>query len=233
MADVTRRFRWGASVENILDHFTTPEIEALRRKCRKLIRDFCDLELEGEGYRCTLIPFEMFYYGFVLAYSFAEEEWALEVLTMPDLGAPDCPRKRPRKRKDGGARRDATIAAWRGVKAWLSTSLTVLYNFAGCLGPALTAFRADEGTMRVFAQLAPPLHEIPSSIGDPVAASIRFFNAFAEQQSQDCRNLVQLLRSTVSEAAWFLGPLSSFTGRGSAEELWDASLFGVAEQTGG
>ncbi|MCL4714878.1 MAG: hypothetical protein KJZ75_08210 [Hyphomonadaceae bacterium] len=230
MADVTKRFRWGPSFENILDHFTTPEIEALRRKCRKLIRDFCDLELEGEGYRCAVIPFEMFHYGFVLAYSFVEEEWALEVLAAPDFGAPDCLRKRPRRRKDGGARREALIAAWRDVCAWRSAGLTVLYNFVRRIGPALTAFRADEGTMRAFAA---PTHEIPSPIGDSVAASIRFFNAFAEQQSQGCRNLVQLLRSTASEAVWFLGPLSSFAGRGPAEELWDASLFGGAEQTGG
>ncbi|HYD88562.1 MAG TPA: hypothetical protein VEA80_13900 [Vitreimonas sp.] len=230
MADVTKRFRWGASVEKILDHFTTPEVDTLRRRCRKLIRDFCDLDLEGEGYRCTRIPFEMFHYGFVLAYAVEDAEWVLEVLAVPALGDPDCQRKRPRRRKDGGARRDAGGGSGTGPKAWLERARD-LWRDAGGAGLTLTAFWDDARGACGFARIDRLLCSMRRPHQEVRAAPyIRLFNSFAEQQSQGCRNLVQLVRLKVNTAFAFIGPVSSYAHAiPRADELWDPSLFGVAE----
>jgi len=235
MADVTKRFRWGVSVENILDHFTTPEINALRRHCRKLIRDFCNLDLEGEGYRCTRIPFEMFHYGFVLAYDEEGEHWALEVLIAPDFGDPDCPRKRPRRRKDGGARRKLANDAWsRRPRAWLERRSEILNDMLARAAHLVNAFCTSESCMRALVEPDASFRSVRVREYERTARYIRLFNAFAEEQSQGCRNLVQLVRLKVNEALSFIGPLSSYPHYGlRANELWDSSLFGEAEPASG
>src|SRR5262245_4770746 len=91
-----RRFRWGESVLAILNHFSTPEVKALHRHCRDLIRNFCDADLEGEGYAPAIIVFEMFEYGFVFTYDGEAEEWVLQVEMHPNFASPDCRRRRPR-----------------------------------------------------------------------------------------------------------------------------------------
>ncbi|MBC7767746.1 MAG: hypothetical protein H7124_03085 [Phycisphaerales bacterium] len=226
MADVTKRFRWGSSVEEILDQFTTPEINTLRRHCRKLIRDFCDLEIAGEGYRCAIIPFEMFHYGFVLAYASESDEWVLDVFSTPALGDPGCPRKRPRKRKDGGARREI---------AKLLRRHKVLYKTLNSLRLKLTATWVENTVMRGFARLKSLLRRV-MRLREHGRASpyILLFNAFAEQQSQGCKNVVQLVRLKVNEALSYIGPVSSYVVSGRrADNLWDTSLFGVAEPASG
>lgn len=236
MADVTKRFRWGPRFEKMLDHFSTPEINALRRHCRKLIRDYRNLDLEGEGYHCTRIAFEMFHYGFVLDYDYDDEEWVLDVVFKPNFSDPECPRKPPRRRRDGGARRDLSFVNYlRRPRAALEDTFDVLYNTLNEIGQTLTAFYADTRGRCDFAGIDRLLRSInrPRK-GGAVAAYIRLFNAFAEEQSQGCKDLVQLLRLSVNEAFAYIGPVSSYshTAR-SGRELWDPSLFGVAEPAGG
>lgn len=100
MPGITKRFRWGDSVNDNLHLFATGELNAARRKSKKLIKDFTDPELEGEGYRSATFVFDVFTHVFRLAYQYDAEEWVIEV----DLDELD-----PMKR--GGKRGKSTSAA--------------------------------------------------------------------------------------------------------------------------
>lgn len=231
MTDVTGRFRWGPSVQAILFHFLTREIGELRRHCKKLIDDFRSDE-SGEGYRCTIITFEMFEYGFVLAYSYTTETWILEAVYFPNFGAPDCRRKPPRRR--GNPRVIEKIETKRRPSsAWLGDNLNVLYKItADQIGRKLTLFWADASTILSSHNILGSLQQtrmryIPQY---EVLLVIERFTVFAEQQSRGCDNVVQLVRAKVNEAVSFLGPLSSFALpdlRRVKQELWDTELFGA------
>jgi len=237
MPDVTKRFRWGASVLAILHHFSTPEVRVIKKTCKKLIEDFTNPELEGEGYRCAIIPVEICEYGFVLAYNFEAEEWVLEVFTFPDWDSPESKRKRPSD-PDGGDKRVAETnmnGRRRRDWAWLTDKLEELYktHATSGFGPMLTAFRRDTCSMRGLQTFAALLrgNRIPQQAREHVASVIQNFRLLAEQQSQGCKDVVQLVRGKVNEALWFLRPLSSFQmprlQHVNCDVLWDATLFGA------
>jgi len=230
---VTKRMSWGKKLEKILHHFSPDEMKAIAKEGRRLIRDFLNPELEGEGYRCTLIPFEMFEYGFVLSYDFDEELWMLEVGSEPNFDSPDCTRKRPPKnpgKNRKGSRREGGAHGGRRRPdlAWFAEAETFLYNITALL----TAFWANQRLLLIFSDLTRFVRAIePLHVRDErVWAYIRMCNAIAEQQSQGCRNLVQLMRSKVNEAFSFLGPLSSFSPFIRGERLWDVTLFGALSE---
>jgi hypothetical protein len=232
MTDVTRRFNWGVSVQAILDHFLTRELKELRRHCKKLIDDF-RLAENGEGYRCTIISFEMFEYGFLLSYNHLREEWVLEVVYFPNFGSPECKRKLPRaggKRRGGGK-----SGSSRRTMAWLRNKIEVLYKItAGQIGRNLTLFLADTATTFSLYNIvsAAQRTHIPYIERYEVSLVIERFRLFAEQQSRGCDDVVQLVRAKVDEAVSFLGPLSSFalpSFRPAKQELWPAELFGPLE----
>jgi len=220
MPDVTKRFGWGPSVEAILHHFSTPEIKALGKYCRKLIEDFTNPELEGEGYRCSVVPFEMFEYGFSLNYNFDEEIWQLHVLVMPDFDDPQCPRKRPPpagRGGTGGARR--AVGYERGEWRMLST---VIKNTAR----EFSTFMRDTRTgFAHYSKLRTKYIDVAMS-SSHVTACIQMLNAFAEQGTHGCKDAVLVVRSKVSTALAYLGPLWSYADCTPSEKLWDPGLFG-------
>jgi len=226
---VTKHMSWGKKLEKILHHFSRDEIKELEKEGRRLIRDFLNPELEGEGYRCTIIPFEMFEYGFVLTYDFDEQLWMLEVGVMPDFDSPSCTRKRPPKNpgrnRQGSRRKGSKLGRRRPDLAWFRKVAPVLYNITALLA----AFWADQHSLFNISELARFIRGIrPLDVRDErISACIRMCNELAEQQSQGCRNLVQLMRSRVNEAFAFLGPLSSFAPFISGDRLWDETLFGA------
>lgn len=219
MPDVTKRFRWGSSVEAILHHFSTPEIRVLEKHCRKRIRDFTNPELEGEGYRCTVIPFEMFEYGFSLVYDFDEEIWKLEVITQPDFDAPDCNRRRPQPNGRGGTGGSRRAVGYERRVVLMLRELAFLAHYVReYLEDTRTSFvRVEEARRKRISA------EISTS---HVTACIQMLNAFAEQGSHGCTNVVLLVRSKVSAVLSYLGPLFVFADGTPTETLWDPSLFG-------
>lgn len=220
MPDVTKRFRWGKSFEAILHHFSTPEIRALEKGCRKKIRDFTNPELEGEGYRCTVIPFEMFEYGFSLVYDFEEEIWKLEVITQPDFGSPGCGRKRPQPNGRGGTGGSRRAVGFE--RRWVQ----MLTSYAITVAQDVRVFLADTRTGFVrFAQVRAK-YRSDATTSSHVAACIRLLNIFAEQGSHGCKDAVLLVRAKVSAALSYLGPLWMFEDHAPTETLWDPALFG-------
>lgn len=236
MRYVRKTFRWGLSVLQILHHFSTPELKALLKYCRRLIRDYCNAAYEGEGYCASIITFEMFEYGFVLAYDYDEEEWILNVVMMPDFDDPHCRRKRPRDdishERISQILKDLEGHDW----SWLTDNLWMLYR---SVVPLLMLFIADTKSGiafdRVFEMLrkthALQLHEQRAS------HVISLFRNLDGEQSHDCRGLVPLSRARVSDAVSFLGPLWfqwTRLDRVSFDGLWDVSLFGaLPEQANG
>lgn len=111
MPGITKRFRWGDSVNNNLHLFATGELNAARRRSKKLIKDFTDPELEGEGYRSATFAFPIFDHVFRLAYQYDAEEWVLDVDLSEDDLDPSTQKSKgksagaaysPRRRRDGG-----------------------------------------------------------------------------------------------------------------------------------
>lgn len=237
MGDVTKRFRWGDSMLAIEHHFSTPEIKAINKACRKLIEDFVDPD--AEGYRCTIMPLPLFEYGLVLAYSFEEELWVLEVAELPDWGSPDCkrkPPKGPRGRRGSKRQVHGEAANWRNSGlASLTDKLGVLYKTLTTLvaGPTITAFWRDTSTMRGLRSFIAQIsrYPIPLRAHERVVHVIEEFRHLADLQSRGCKNVVQLVRGRVNEVLWFLRPLSTYQGsrlqHARRDGLWDAALFGA------
>lgn len=220
MPDVTKRFRWGSSFEAILHHFSTPEIKALQKFCRKRIREFTNPELEGEGYHCSVITFEMFEYGFSLIYDFDEEIWNLEVITHPDFDSPDCGRKRPQPNGRGG-----TGGSRRAVGLERS-NLHMMMKAARVVAQDVQSFLRDTrtGFVRIAAVRAKYRGDVTAA--SRVAAYKPLLNQFAEQGSHGCKNVVLLVQAKVNAALSFLGPLWAFEDFAPTETLWDPALFG-------
>jgi hypothetical protein len=232
MPYIRKRFRWGASVLGILHHFSTPEVKALGGNCRKLIRDYCTAALQGEGYGASIIPFEMFEYGFVCSYCHTAEEWILEVVTFPDFGSPQCRRKPPRE--DGGHPRVSQnpVTRRRPGAARLIANLSMLYKKLA-LGPTFTKFWADTSTRISLQRVIEMLHKIrlPQSPPPRAAHIIELFKNLAEQQSHERVDVIELVRAKVNSAVWFLGPLWTYRfrrlRRARLDGLWDVRLFGA------
>lgn len=233
MADVAKHFRWGASVLAILHHFSTPEVRALFRYCRKLIKDFCNPAYEGEGYRASVIPFEMYEYGFVLAYDYDLEEWVLDVVAFPHWGSPHCRRRPP---SEGASQRVIAVldAARRPTLAQLADDLTLMVNALHALVPILRSLVSAAPSLRGVAEM---LHKTPRSQSAPPRTSpiIEMFTQLAEQPSHHCVEVVQLVRARLSSAVSFLDPLWTLPPPSRARfERWDASWFGaLPEQASG
>jgi hypothetical protein len=238
MAYVKKRYRWGLSVIAILHHFSTPEIRALLKHCRKLIRDYCNVALEGEGYGASIIPFEMFDYGWVFAYDHDGEEWVLDVVTFPDWGAPHCRRRRPRE--EGAVQRAIENLKALGrpqIEWWIEDVKSLLYE-TRALGPLFTEFWDDISTggslhtvMQMFQKVRIP-HR--SKQGDE--KTLPLLNEMAEQPSSYHIHPVQLVHAKVNDALGFLRPVWTFGAhrhaRATGEGLWDASLFGALPEQG-
>lgn len=220
MPDVTKRFGWGVSVEAILHHFATPEIRALEKHCRKLIRDFTNPELEGEGYRCTVIPFEMFEYGFSLTYDFEGETWKLEVIMQPDFDSPDCGRKRPAPGGRGGT------GGGRRAVGYERRSWRMLHQMMTGIARELQMFLQDTRTGFARRVEASTKYTQAMEASTHVTSCIQLLNAFAQQGSHGCKNVVLLVRSKVNTALVYLGPLWSYADYAPSETLWDPGLFG-------
>lgn len=220
MPDVTKRFRWGITFEAILHHFSTPEIKALQKSCRKKIRDFTNPELEGEGYRCTVIPFEMFEYGFSLVYDFSAETWRLEVITQPDFESPDCGRRRPQPNGRGG-----TGGSRRAV-GFERESLRLLAATVIAVAQDVRAFCEDTRAGFVQTLQVRAKYRSDAIASSHVVACILLLNLLAEQGSHGCKDVVLLVRAKVSAALSYLGPLWMLEDDAPAETLWDPALFG-------
>ena len=233
MAYVRKRFRWGLSVIAILHHFSTPEIRALLKHCRKLIRDYCNAALEGEGYGASIIPFEMFEYGWVFAYNHEKDEWVLEVVTFPDWDSPDCGRRRPPD--DGALQRtiDNLKALGRPQIAWLIEDFKSLLYETRALGPIFTKFWEDIGTGGNLHTVMEMLRKsrIPHWMQMSDDKTLPSVNEFAEQPSHDHRHRVQLVLAKVNDPLGFLRPLWTFASQrrahAASDGLWDPALFGA------
>jgi hypothetical protein len=240
MAFFRKHFRWGLSVLAILHHFTTPEMRALLKHCRKLIREYCNAAYEGEGYCASIITFEMFEYGFVFAYNYDDEEWVLEVVTFPDWGSPHCKRKPPRDNANIERAIETLDNLRRPRMAWLIEDVREMLYETRALGPTLNKFWEDIGSGGNIRSVMKMLRKIllPQALRARSSPIIELFTRLAEQQSHDYSDLVQLVRARVNDAVGFLEPLWTFPFRRATrvtfEGLWDVSLFGaLPEQASG
>jgi hypothetical protein len=228
MEKLRKTFRWGPSVIAILHHFSTPEVRALLRQCRLLIRRFCNPAYEGEGYQASIMAFEMFEYGFTLAYDYDDELWVLEVRAFPDWGSPQC-----RRRPPAGAGHQRTVETLlellRGpdLSALIHSCTEMLYE-TRAIGALLTKFWSDMSARGKLQSVIEMLRktQIPHAPYERSHHVIQFFRSLAHQ-SHEYRDLVQLVRAKVSDAVWFLGSVWTWPRSVTLEELWDVGLFGA------
>jgi hypothetical protein len=103
---------------------------------------------------------------------------------------------------------------------------------ARVLGPVFAKFWEDKRTGVSLATVVKMLRKIriPQATEARAHAPSHMFSDFAEQQSHDYNDLVQLVLAKVNDAVGFLRPLWTFPSRYAPREirneLWDASLFG-------
>jgi hypothetical protein len=228
MQKLRKTFRWGLSVIAILHHFSTPELRALLKHCRQLIRRFCNPAFEGEGYQASIIPFEMFEYGFTLAYDYDEEQWVLDVRAFPDWGSPHC-RRRPPSGEGHQRTVEELLETLRkpDLSALIHSWKAMLYE-TRALGSLLTKFWSDISTRGDVHSVIQMLREIqiPHAPHERSHHVIQFFRGLAHQ-SHEYRDLVQLVRAKVSDAVWFMGSIWTLPRNVTLEELWDVGLFGA------
>lgn len=237
MCELTKRFRWGDSIEMMLDHLSTPQIKALEKHCRYMIAEMTDPELEGEGYRPTRIIFDMFDYLFLLAFSHDDEEWVLEIDRLPERLPPRA-RRANRRRKGGSDERtkqEAAVARLRRAR------VTKLYKRVhddwqrACgqaqLGRKLNAFVAEErrvqrpgALLRFAGRIKIPPLRLSHASHQPVCLDFSQLSPFVTSIDDLRLVSVPVIDLLGSLSKKFTFPTQTFDG------LWDVSWFGELPQ---
>lgn len=135
--------KWGESFLALLSELKAPQIKAIERECRRLLRELAAFSQGPKSGWSQRIYFEMFDYGFVLQYDLAEELWVLDVEKLPTGKGR---RARRRMTKAFGSKRSIQALPERvrpPRKKSLKRSLFDLYKTVeqSAFGRALASFR--------------------------------------------------------------------------------------------
>jgi hypothetical protein len=227
MCELTKRFRWGASVEAILEHFTTPQVDDLLAHCRKLIRECTDSEMVSEGYQITRFTFPMWEYVFLLAFSFEKQEWILEVERLPARLSSRARRANRRKKNDGNSARARHNL--RSMRRMLRKCMKMYASFRSAwagAGRKIGAFLCDGKLMSRAGRLINLVRELrprrPRAVLAPTAI-LEMMRRFAE--TPHVSRVSRLVSAPLSDALAFLDEIFSFEPQ-SFEGPWDISWFG-------
>jgi len=233
MSGMTKRFRWGVSINAMLLRFSTPEIRTLEKDSRKLIAHYTRPDFQGDGCNSSIIAFEKFDHAFVLAYNYNTQEWVLDLDSSMDY-PPPTNTKPPRRRRQGGQQRQVQAAASRRrrppralLRSLLRIELRKLSRSPFCR--ALNAFARDVSAMRsvapeVFWQRAYLLRGDAARERSAATDLIQMFRILGDVQARLDDAVLRRVRPPATLA--FIGDTPSYE-RQADDGLWDIALFGA------